>query len=270
MLHTCRRSRVYSTASLLEKEFPDKTVYNIGVAGHAFLTNICDLNAALDKYRPEYVIIDTQVVSFDSCELEQVLNGTFPRLESYDTGLLRKLENSSFLRLLYYQLTFYRNDHGGLFNPPELLPLFGNGHKDISEPAEPVKSNDDALVTDAVISEQEAEYNEQLLDAVFAYAAETAEKYGTEIIIVYHPKTWLDGYGGMWVYDGAVHTPFAGLCDKYGIHLVDMSERYIAEYENDYTLPYGFINSTVGYGHLNRRGHVMISEEIAALIREVE
>ena len=41
-----------------------------------------------------------------------------------------------------------------------------------------------------------------------------------------------------------------------------MSDRFLKEFNEGYILPYGFVNSTVGSGHLNRYGHAMIADEI--------
>lgn len=63
---------------------------------------------------------------------------------------------------------------------------------------------------------------------------------------------------------------FSDSCKRNGVYFLDMSERFLSEYAKNYTLPYGFINSSVGKGHMNRYGHKMFAEEIYALIKRIE
>ena len=49
---------------------------------------------------------------------------------------------------------------------------------------------------------------------------------------------------------------------------IDMTDTFAAAYQADYTLAHGFANTGVGIGHLNRDGHRMIAEALAAEIGE--
>ena len=42
------------------------------------------------------------------------------------------------------------------------------------------------------------------------------------------------------------------------------------EYNQNYILPHGFINSSIGNGHLNKYGHKMLAEELYKIIEEVK
>ncbi len=48
-----------------------------------------------------------------------------------------------------------------------------------------------------------------------------------------------------------------------------MGARFLREYEENHLLPYGFANSAVGKGHLNRYGHAMIADELYKLMEGV-
>ena len=248
-----------SAPVLLEELLPGQRVYNISIAGHYFLTCAQNLPAAAQRYHPRYIVMETQDVRFPDVELEQFLSGSYPELESENNRLLRLLKQSKCLDLLYYQLTYYRNEHGGLFQPPALAPL--------------LPRQDSAPVEAAVPSEAEeqaaAERHEQLLRRMLTALHDNAAAAGAEVIIVFHPKTWLDGYGGMWMDDAAKTTGFADLCQECGILLLDMHDKFQREYEDQHLLPYGFANTEVGMGHLNVDGHRMLAEELAALIGEV-
>lgn len=63
---------------------------------------------------------------------------------------------------------------------------------------------------------------------------------------------------------------FSDLCAQNGIYFLDMSNRFLDEYEKNYTLPYGFMNTSVCKGHMNKHGHKMFAEEIYRLINRIE
>ena len=44
----------------------------------------------------------------------------------------------------------------------------------------------------------------------------------------------------------------------------------VEEYENEAVLPYGFTNTSIGSGHLNKNGHAMIAESLYEIIKEAE
>jgi len=49
-----------------------------------------------------------------------------------------------------------------------------------------------------------------------------------------------------------------------------MSQRFLSEYEKNYTLPAGFFNTSVAKGHMNKDGHRMFAEEIYKLMQRIE
>ena len=257
-----------SAAALLQEAFPQVRVYNIGMAGHHMLTCLQNLKAACEKYRPRYVIIDSQALSYSDEELQMELDGAFPEEQSNDNALLLLLKKSALLNLLYYQATFYREAHGGLFSFPQPQPLF-------SRSAEPEKGgeSEEAAESEAAPAQPEEtrpDSNRILLEQVLRKAQREAAETGTEIIVVFHPKTWLDGYGGVLVYDTTETEDYDSLYEDCGIHLLNMSGIYRERYEEDHVLPYGFCNTAVGMGHLNTEGHRMIAGALAGMITELD
>ena len=60
------------------------------------------------------------------------------------------------------------------------------------------------------------------------------------------------------------------LCDKYDFLFVDMTEDFLKAYQEEYILPRGFVNTKMGYGHLNKSGHIMIADKLSKVIVEDE
>ena len=63
---------------------------------------------------------------------------------------------------------------------------------------------------------------------------------------------------------------FADACEANRIYFIDMSKRFLSEYEKNYTLPTGFFNTSVAKGHMNKDGHRMFAEEIYKLMQKIE
>lgn len=85
--------------------------------------------------------------------------------------------------------------------------------------------------------------------------------YQGQIIFLYHPTMEITNDGLTAVYEQTTEE-FKQLCDTYGFTLVDMTQTFLEAYETDYIVPYGFSNTTLGTGHLNKYGHEMIAENL--------
>ena len=91
------------------------------------------------------------------------------------------------------------------------------------------------------------------------------------MIIFYHPTTRINSDGSLLLpNDAEKRETFSNLCKQNGIIFLDMTERFKYEYKVNHVLPHGFINSSVGSGHLNKYGHKMIADELYKLIEGVE
>ena len=225
-----------NAASILDA-LTGRTVYNIGIPAHNFITCAVNLEFALKKYTPsEYVIIETASVNFSDEELERILSRRVSKLPAYDKGIASLIRRNCFLRLMYHQ-----------FVKPNL-----SGSK-----------NRKAVVND---------YNSgALLAEVLSKLKDTASSYDVRLIIAYHPSVSLNNDGTLSI-NGSPDTvkQFSELCAENGIYFLDMSNRFLDEYEKNYTLPYGFMNTSVGKGHMNKYGHQMFAEEIYKLIQRIE
>ena len=101
---------------------------------------------------------------------------------------------------------------------------------------------------------------------------EDASSCGAKIIIAYHPSVRVNEDGTLKIMRGAEENAakIQKLCRENGIYYLDTGNHFLEEYEKDYTLPYGFMNTSVGRGHMNKYGQKMFAEEIYKLIQEIE
>ena len=210
-------------------------VYNIGISAHYFSRCIQNLAAAVRKYQPsKYIVMETSSVTFTDDDLKEILSSRVPATER---GTLRLLmRKNPYFFLLWVQAHDYISNN---FKKP------------------PQKSN--------------ATSNPVFLSEILNNMKETAAESGAKIVVVYHPSVSLNKDGTMSI-NGSPDTvkQFSELCTQNGIYFLDMSNRFLSEYENQHVLPYGFMNTSVGKGHMNRYGHRMFAEEIYKLIQRIE
>ena len=224
------------TAAQLDAMYKDGLVYNIGTSGHTFLTCAQNLEKALEKYSPEYVVIETSSVSFSEANINKVIEGKFEELSSHSSGIIGLLQRNQLLRLLYSQLSNW-----------------------MDKPAESTADNNEN-------NQPETNLENSYL-TMLGQLSEIAEAHGTKLIIMYHPKVKIDTKTGLALStDNEDAQNFAKYCRQSGIEFVDMSERFFAEYNTNHILPHGFTNTSVGQGHLNKYGHKMIAEELYKII----
>lgn len=227
-----------SMSAQLGSMLPNDVVYNIGTSAHGLNTNASNLSNAIKKYKPtKYVVIEAPSIEFSEEALNLVLEDKNPELSSHSNGIVGFLQNIPFLRLMYAQLKAF----------------LGN-----------LKSNDN--VTSSNIAEN-ASYETYSL--FLEKLNNIAKSEGVKLIIVYHPALSLNEDGSAsTVADKEFCNSFNKNCEENGIIFLDMSSRFLNEYEQNAVLPHGYSNTSVGQGHLNKHGHKMIAEELYKLMEE--
>lgn len=235
-----------SAAARLNAMLEEKTVYNIGISMHSLVTCLVNLPAALKKYRPtSYVALEATSLSFPAQTLREALDGTTVEMALQD-NILKK---NPFIRSTYAKLRPIWEDH---IQP--LLAAAMAKAETVEETPAPAAAPEDA---------------QQLLDELIGRAARQLEAAGVQGILFYHPATYLDSNGDLMLdTDESEKEAFAALCARHGLIFLDMSDRFLAEYQSSHILPYGFANSAVGSGHMNCDGHRMLAEELYAVIKK--
>ena len=222
-----------NVSTILDEKLPNKNVYSIATSGHNFKVCISNLEAALEKYKPEIVIIETNKLKLSSKEIEDVLSDDMDDIHSTSNKIVAFLQKNPFLRLSYSQIESLSNQ----------------------------------------ISEEKKEYDfdNTLTRSLIGYISDILIKNDCKAIILFHPTVDLDCDGELLLGEEEQYSDtFKDICEEFDIEYIDMSDKYIEEYEENKLLPTGFINTAAGYGHINKNGHRMFAEEIYKKIGEME
>lgn len=97
------------------------------------------------------------------------------------------------------------------------------------------------------------------IDNAFRYIR---NNWDGELIVYYHPKVQLLEDGSITVIDSITVPWFIEIATKYDVKIIGAGGEWLSAYEANYTIPYGFANTSPGDGHLNADGHRISAELI--------
>lgn len=112
----------------------------------------------------------------------------------------------------------------------------------------------------------DAEQEQSFLEAL----ALIRSQFNGQLIIMYHPMVSLAETGELVITEQETTEMFASACEANNILFVDMSEAFLEAYKENYSVPYGFSNTTMATGHLSVDGHRVIAEKLYEVLKEEE
>ena len=231
-----------NAAALLNERYGgERYVYNIGTAGHTLLYCVKHLDRALSVYAPSgWVVLETMSLDFAPGDMDAVVDGTYPDIPSHTGGLLTLLQKLPYLRLFYTKYI-----KGG-----ELFSGMADGQYEEG----------------AAFSGDYAASLEGLLDKL----ARESQAHGVRALVVFSPPVLIAPDGGAYTEtDPGKLAVFTRLCEENNIEFLDLTEVYLEAYDR-HVLPFGFSNTAPLVGHLNRQGHRLFADAVAARIAERE
>lgn len=218
------------------------TTYNIGCSGHTFLHCYNNFSNAVNEFKPQrFVVFETKDIPDNLADFQKVEEGTFIRTTGkkwFDGNpILSELRKIAILRLLRVQgLTVLDNNK-------------------VRAEQKQKQGIDDAVYFQ--VYSKCLKNMTQVLD----------DQKQTKLIIFYHPHLKILTDGSVVAQaDERLLNIFKKACASNKVIFLDMTERFIKEYNEKHILPYGFLNTAVGAGHLNENGHRMIAEELGKII----
>lgn len=231
---------------MLRQNGVDGMVYNIGTSRHNLARNIFNLNRALDRFRPSgYVTIETRTLGIGQKDVYGALDGTMGRMAASEMPLGRWLSGRPLLQTIARQflvLSEAEEDEDG-----------GAGGDSAEIPQEMLDLYLDAMTR------------------LFGMVRDAADAHGVTPIIYYHPTLLMQPDGSAAPdTDERVREVFSAACDAAGVRFLDLTDRFLAAYEEEHILPHGFANTAPGVGHLNEDGNRMVAEALCEEILRKE
>lgn len=120
------------------------------------------------------------------------------------------------------------------------------------------------------ISETQLSFEENdYVTAIDAAFSMIRKEYTNPIIILYHPKVDFCKDKMMIVRDEGTYDLFKRACEDNEMIFVDTGDAFMEAFEKDFTVPYGFNNTTMGDGHLNADGHRIVAQELYQVLKDL-
>lgn len=91
-------------------------------------------------------------------------------------------------------------------------------------------------------------------------------EYHGNLIIVYHPPVYITK-NGMIISKSSSDEIFEKIAKNNNILFLNMSSLFIEHYNSNYSVPYGFFNTSMGKGHLNSKGHEIIAKALSLYVK---
>lgn len=223
-----------TTSSLLQENLlaagVEGNVYNLGMSAHVFARNAGNMDRALERYSPRYIVLETQTVKIGRSEIERAAGDGFERLPWTRPVISEWVSERPLLRTVYRQW-------------------------------ETLTGGEGEEAVEAEITPEQLEQYGAALTQLLIIMRETADVHGATLIIYYHPHLQLNADGSVSpLTDADCLRVFSESCAAAGVTFVDMTQPFMQAYADQHILPHGFINSAPGTGHLNADGNRIIAD----------
>lgn len=236
---------------LLNELLPQYYIYNIGIAGHYLPTIIKNLSKAYNHFKPnKYILIELTKVDFNITELKAVLERNYKKITLQDKGFIFYIKTytpalKSLLKEILEQIKLWMSySFSSLFYKNNI-----NKQNELNNNKNDYKNT---------------------LNKFLLFAKESVPN-NIPIFIFYHPEYTLQTNGSIknktdkWYLE-----TFEEVCKKNNIFFIDTDKDFQELYKTKHILSYGFINTAVCSGHLNKYGHEVIAKRLAKEIIKLE
>ena len=251
-----------------------RTVYNLGTAGHTLPLIVEGFPAAIAEFPDAAaVMIEITRIDFTSDELLSALEQPLFDEASVGASLARSLSAARRIRndtlgalpiisLLRQQFESMELGFAGAFG----IAGFSRASAADAEPESAAEASQDADGREDAAN-AETSYYEALHQALASLRA----AYAKPIILLYHERVLIRRDGSSAIErETRCYDACRAACSDNDIVFVDAGDAFLRAYETDYTIPYGFFNTTLGGGHLNRKGHQIVAEAFYRAWMEVQ
>ena len=228
--------------------------YNIAHTAYQFNNIAKHFNGIIQEFpNSKGIIIELDSTDYSIEQLTDALNQT--SYSDTDDTIKYMLERQTFKDKLIADIKNY-------------LPLI----RELSFQYETYKTSKSKRIDDKVYRASDINVSETLAkDADFLESYQNAlstvmqlirSEYQGPIIVVYHPTTSLDENGYLLLNSEVTDAIFEEECIKHDIVFIDMANKFSEAFYNDNIAVYGFWNTTLMTGHINKFCHELMADAV--------
>lgn len=250
-----------------------RTVYNLGTAGYTLPLIVQGFQAAIEEFpNASAIMIEVSELYFTNDDFKKAMNQAKYDPASSGEALVQSQSTKTRIRnwmlstlpvisLLRERFESINVSWDGAFGIDQF----------VSAPTANETKNDNANVALDTATDEQSKITAEgsdtsgsgsFFEALNQTLALLRTEYHKPIILLYHPRVAIQPDGTMSIErEMSNYNDYLVACEKNDIVFVDTGDAFLKAYETDYTVPYGFSNTTIGNGHLNQAGHRIVAEE---------
>jgi hypothetical protein len=253
-----------------------RTVYNLGTAGYTLPFIVEGFQAALEEFpNASAVMIEISQMSFANDDLVNAMDqakynpASSGKALAQLLGTPRQIRNNilsaipliSLLRQQLVSMDFSLSDAFGIERWGLIQQANESNTNDVFLDQDEMidATTDDAVAPDSAAEAADGESYYDTLNQMFALLRSEFER---PIILLYHPRVSILPDGTISIdRDMRCYDDFMAACENNDIIFIDTGDAFLETYDADFSIPYGFNNTTLQGGHLNQIGHRIVAEE---------
>ncbi len=219
--------------------------YNLGADGHYFLDELRGFNAAIQEFPDSSaVILEMQDNYYTGDRYRDAIDGS----RIFDVAQTGKILSDNMDDIARFKAFIKEN-----------LPLVSLAKKVSGD----FQVNlDGAFGINKNADEEPARISEERYDVYSEVSAYLKSSYDGDIIIMYHPTVEISEKGDLVLNYPDDYDSMIRAFEDSGIIFIDTGSEFEKMYVEQHVLPYGFDNTEIGKGHLNKYGHLAVANAI--------
>lgn len=233
--------------SIINQEYPAAKAYNLGISGEKFSSIFFRIKPLKEKFPHAKVFV-----------FEMNAMPSLADLQNIETLLSEdNIDN------MPGKAMGWRNNNPVMLKATEMIPIVRllKWNYFLTQERKKDETKGELKI------ELDADAYEQQLRRVLLLGKEKAGT--TEIIIFNLAHTKLNQAGDVEIIpDKGENEIFQKVCSDISMTYIDMAEPFREAYKKEHVLPYGFLNSPIGTGHLNQYGHRIIANTLEKVLKD--
>ena len=240
-----------------------RTVYNLGTAGYTLPLIVQGFQAGLEEFpHASAVMIEISQLTYSAEEFTQALDQATYDPASTGQALMQSLDAGWKARNGILEIVPLISLLRQQFDSMNLSMKDAFGIRDFLKAQKARVAESDFTQDGASAEAAAAKETEAFTSALNQAFALLRSEFDGPIILLYHAGVGIQTDGAYVVTrDMRYYDAYVAACEKNNIVFVDTGDAFLRVYEQDYSVPYGFSNTTMLKGHLNRVGQRIVAEE---------